>query len=608
MEKTVPRRARKWFLVRPESEAISRILADGGVSSPILATLLATRGLADPAAIKAFLEPNLKDLHSPFQLPGIEAACVAIEQAVSNKERIGIHGDYDVDGLTGTSVLVLALRQMGARPDFHIPHRRREGYGLTPASIDHHHREGRNLVITVDCGITALEACARARELGLRLVITDHHEPRSSLPEAEALVHPALPGSVYPFAGISGAMVAFKLAWALAIRACGSEKVSQPWQRILLQGLGLAALGAVADHVPLVNENRALVRCGLAYLDQHATPGIRALMDVSFQGRERPLRSEDVAFQLAPRLNAAGRLECARFCVDLFTEPDAGKARRIAEMLDGYNRTRKKMEADQSRQAKEDAREKGGDSPVALVLGRQGWQPGLVGIVASRLVEEFHCPAFTVAIPPWDEESADEPLAVGSARSAGGLPVHEALASCGDLLASHGGHRAAAGFKLHPDNLPALSDRIQEFARAHFRGAVPRAALCLDAEVSIDSLTIEQVRQIDRLEPFGMTNRSRVFLATGLRLSGEPRVVGTQGTTLQFSVTQGGRSIGCVGFQLAERIEELKSGDGRVSLAFQAKVETFNGATKVKMHVLDFQAGVKPEIEVVSAAEAAQIA
>ena len=603
----MPRRARKWFLIRPDTETVDRLLADGAVQAPVLATLLASRGLTDPESIRRFLGPKLTDLHSPFLLPGIEAAAAAIEGAISRNERICVHGDYDVDGLTGTSTLVLALRQLGARADHHIPHRRREGYGLTVAAIENHAREQRKLVITVDCGITAVDAAVRAKELGVDLIITDHHELRPELPDALALIHPGLPGSAYPFSGVSGAMVAFKLAWALAMRACGSEKVNPAWQKVLLQGLGLAALGAVADHVPLVDENRALVRCGLSYLDQHATPGIRALMEVSFQGREAPLRSEDVAFQLAPRLNAAGRLECARFCVDLFTETDGAKVRRIAQMLDEYNRTRKKMEAEQARQAKEAARALEGESPQALVVGQKGWHPGLVGIVASRLVDEFHCPAFTVAIPPWDDESSDEKIASGSARSAGGFPVHEALARCSDLLISHGGHRAAAGFKLMPENLDALRERIKALAADHFQGASPRAALCLDAEVPIDSLTVAQVRQIDQLEPFGMTNRSPVLLATGLRLSGEPKVVGATGTTVQMSVTQGGRTFQCVGFQLAERLGELKSAGGELSLAFHPKVETFNGSTKVKLHLIDFQPGPRPELEIIRPEDAAEL-
>lgn len=598
----MPRRAKKWFLVRPDSEAVQRLTSDGIVQSPVLAQLLAARGLSDATAIRTFLDPRLTDLHSPLLLPGIEKACLAVEQSIARGDRICIHGDYDVDGLTGTSTLVLALRQLGARVGFHIPHRRREGYGLTVASIESHARDGQNLVISVDCGITAVEAARRARELGMGLIITDHHEMRAELPDALALVHPALPGSKYPFAGISGAMVAFKLAWALAMRACGSEKVTPEWTKILLQGLGLAALGAVADHVPLIDENRALVRCGLAHLDRHATPGIKALMDVSLARKDGQLRSEDVAFQLAPRLNAAGRLECARFCVDLFTEPEEAKAKRIAQILDEYNRKRRQIEADQTHQAKEMARAE--ESPLVLVLGKVGWHPGLVGIVASRMVEEFHCPAYTVAIPPWDDESADEKLASGSARSAGGFPVQQALVECADLLVSHGGHRAAAGFKVLPENIPALNARLQDIARDYFKGTPPRAALCLDAEAPIDALTVEQVRQIDKLEPFGETNRSPLFLATDLKIVGEPKAVGATGTTVQLRVTQGGGVFQAVGFQLAERLEELKSGGGSLSLAFHPKIETFNGITRVKLHIRDFQPRSRPEVDSISPEEA----
>ena len=600
----MPRRAKKWFLVRPDSEAVERLTSDGIVKSPVLAHLLAARGLSDAAAIRTFLEPKLTDLHSPLLLPAIETACSAIEQSIARGDRICVHGDYDVDGLTGTSTLILALRQLGARVGFHIPHRRREGYGLTVASIENHVRDGQNLVITVDCGITAIDAARRARELGLALIITDHHEMRAELPDALALVHPGLPGSKYPFAGISGAMVAFKLAWALGMRSCGSEKVTPEWTKILLQGLGLAALGAVADHVPLIDENRALVRCGLAHLDRHATPGIKALMEVSLTRNDGQLKSEDVAFQLAPRLNAAGRLECARFCVDLFTEPEEPKAKRIAQVLDEYNRKRRQIELEQTTQAKEMARAGGQDSPLVLILGKAGWHPGLVGIVASRMVDEFHCPAYTIAIPPWDDESADEKLASGSARSAGGFPVQHALLQCADLLVSHGGHRAAAGFKVLPENIPELSLRLQAIASDYFKGTPPRAALCLDAEAPIDALTVEQVRQIDKLEPFGETNRSPIFLATDLKMVGDPKVVGATGTTVQLRVTQGGKVFQAVGFQLADRLEELKSGGGSLSLAFNPKVETFNGITSVKLHIRDFQPRARPEVESITPTEA----
>src|SRR5262245_20270614 len=383
-------------------------------------------------------------------LPGVSAAADRLLAAVRGGKRLRVYGDYDVDGVTGTAILLEGLRLLGADVDFYVPNRLEEGYGLNADALRQIASEGASVVVTVDCGIASLEEAREAKRLGLELIVTDHHEMKPTLPDAAVLVHPRLPGTSYPFGGLCGSAVAFKLAWALAMRECGGEKVTPVFREFLLDAVALAALGVVADVVPLVDENRIIVRYGLNRLRQAPPMGLKALCEAAGLEPGTELRASDVAFRLAPRINAVGRLGQARLAVDLLTTTRREQAVDLARHLEALNAQRQKLERQTTGEARELVEKNGWDDGPALVLARPGWHAGILGIVAGRMAELYGRPALVISLPGATREG-EVRLAVGSGRSITGVALHEVLASCGDLLAGHGGHGAAAGFKLAPE-------------------------------------------------------------------------------------------------------------------------------------------------------------
>ena len=601
---------KKWRVLQVDARRLEALRGIGrGTATDlpeVVLTMLANRGLKEAIEVRRFIDPKPSDMHSPSLLPGVEQVIDRLLLARDRQEEIVIHGDYDTDGCTGTSILLLALRQLEAKVRFHIPHRTRDGYGLKPSDIVDHAAAGSKVILTIDCGITAVSAAHKAKELGVSLLITDHHQPGPELPPAEALVHPGLPGTTYPFAQLCGAGVAFKVAWALAMRICGGEKVDDTWRSILLQGLALAALGTVADHMPLLDENRAIICCGLKNVHKLSNPGLLALMEVAQMDPLGGLKSEDIAFKLAPRLNAAGRMDCARMVVELFTTKQNGPARSIAQMLDKYNKSRQLVEREVLDAANQLVQEEGLATRPVMVLWGKGWHPGVVGIVASRLVDAWHRPVFIAAVPPFpDSGEADsaetEGWALGSARGAGGFPLPEALAQAKDLLVSHGGHKAAAGFKLLPENLPALRDRLEKAGTDFFGDNSPRPDIRLDAEIAIQGLSEGLVRDLGRLEPYGNTNRKPLFLASGLKIEGEPRIVGKDARHLQVVLRQGPTKVRAIAFRMADRLEELQSGGGALSIAFRPNINEFGGRSEVQVQIEDFQPRSNPDVEFVPA-------
>lgn len=579
---------RVWHLVPQATQSIADLTRALRIS-PVVAQLLANRGIHDPDLAKRFLEPNLVALHPPELLPGIRPAVERIAHAIQHDEKICIFGDYDTDGVTGTAILVTIIEKLGGKPSFYIPHRLEEGYGLNVEAIRQLHASGTSLLISVDCGITACSVADEARRLGLDLIITDHHELAAELPDALALVHPRLPDSHYPFGELSGSGVAFKLAWALAQFMSGSERVSPPMREALLDAVGLAALGLVADVVPLRDENRIFVRHGLQRLVSHPPLGVQALVEAAgLKGKE--IRAEDVSFKLAPRLNAAGRLGCALLVVELLTTRSPARAREIAECLEGYNTQRQTIERKMTQQAKEMVEEKGFAGDPAIVLAGADWHSGVVGIVAGRLVEHYARPVILVALKPGDEPSS------GSGRSIPGFDLHLALAECTEELLTHGGHAMAAGLRVLPSRIDAFRERFVKAAENALPQGPPRPILRLDAEVPLSALTLGLLRDIDRLEPYGAENPKPRFLASGLTVEGEPRTMGATARHIHFRVRQGGTVIRAVGFGMADRLEELMSAGGACSLAFSPKLNEWQGQRKIEIDVVDLAAGPNPEL------------
>jgi single-stranded-DNA-specific exonuclease len=554
---------------------------------PIVAQLLLNRGLSNPEAARRFLDAPLNGLHAPTLLPGVPEAADRLLNAIRAGRRICVYGDYDVDGTTGTAILWQALHLLGASADFYVPHRLDEGYGLNAEALRQIAATGTSVVVTVDCGIGALAEAEEASRLGLELIITDHHEFKERLPQAAVVVHPRLPGGAYPFGGLSGAGVAFKLAWALCQRFCGGERVTPPFRDFLLDSVALTALGLVADIVPMHDENRIFVRHGLARLQQAPTPGLKALLDTAGLGDKQAVCAADVSFKLAPRLNAVGRLGSARLVIELLTTTSPQRAASLARYLEGQNVQRQVFERRILARARELAGDEDfGDMP-ALVLADPDWHPGIIGIVASRLVDLYARPVLLIAVR--QEPSQGVPVGQGSGRSVPGFPLHEALQACGEHLLSHGGHAAAAGFKIQPEMIERFRQRFCAYAAEYFQVNPHTPRLQIDAELPLSALTFGLVRDLDQLEPYGCDNRRPLFLAADLQVIGTPNRVGGGERHLSFRVRQRGITLRAIAFGMAERAEELMSAGGSCCLVFTPRLNEWQGFRSVDLEVVDLR-------------------
>jgi single-stranded-DNA-specific exonuclease len=587
----LPAVSKVWHLLSQDAATVERMTRELRIPTTI-AQLLINRGISTPAEGRRFIDAPLNGLHLPQALPGVPEAVDRIYDAVQKKTRICIYGDYDVDGTTGTSILYGLLQRLGANVEFYIPLRLEEGYGVNLNAIRELAASGVKVLITVDCGISSLIEADEAKSLGIDFIVTDHHEMKDRLPDAVVCVHPRLPGTAYPFGGLSGAGVAYKLAWALAVRHCGSDKVTENLRNYLLDALCLATLGLIADIVPLLDENRILVRAGLNRINKLPPLGVKSLIDTCQLNEGAAVRSEEVGFRIGPRINAAGRLGCARLVVEMFTTSNAVRAKEIAEFLDRQNSERQFIERKITAQAIEmlDATDLSGVS--AVVLMGPDWHPGVIGIVSSRVMEHTGKPAIVFSM----KEGSD--LATGSGRSINGFPLNEALQACDDLLEGHGGHAKAAGAKIHPKNLDAFRERFNALAAERFAGGPPpKPRLNIDAEVPLNALTTGFVKDLRILEPYGEDNRRPLFLAGGLQVVGDPKTMGKDGIHMQFRVKQTGTSLRAVAFGKADRMDELMSQQGNVCLAFVPKINEWNGYTNVELEVVDFQPGSVAEWE-----------
>lgn len=547
-------------------------------TSPLLAQLLHNRGIDDPAAARRFLRPQMNELYPPEQMPGAVAAADLLVDAVREGQRIVIYGDYDVDGITGTAILWHTLRRLGANVDFYVPHRIEEGYGLNADAVERLAADGAQWIVTVDCGITAVDVAQVARRRNIRLIITDHHACAPTLPEADAIVHPAV-GDGHPTKDTCGAGVAFKVAWALGQRCEGTNRVSADVRETLVEAMGLVALGTIADVVPLVDENRIFARYGLAGLRESRLPGIVALLESAGLTNAK-LSGYDVGFKLAPRLNAAGRMGHARLAVELLTRASPDRAREIAAYLESQNRSRQSLERQIFQQASEMVTAAGYDADGCrgIVLAREQWHAGVIGIVASRLVERFSKPTILIAL----EDGSGQ----GSGRSVRHFDLNRALADCAEHLTRFGGHAMAAGLEIEADRVPAFADAFVARANQTLTAADLRPSLRLDAEVALRDLTEPVVRSVLDLGPFGAGNPAPALATGWVDVDGAPRTVGRDGEHLQFAVRENGCMRRAIAFRLANRADALRDA-GRCRVAFEPILNDFNGRTSVELQVLD---------------------
>ena len=576
--------AKRWRIYPHDPDRIAGLARAAGVPS-VVAQLLLCRGISDPSAARSFLDPKLTDLHDPETLPGCREAAAHLHRAIAQGQRIVIYGDYDVDGITGTALLRQCLAVLQADVGYYVPNRIDEGYGLSHEAIRSLAKEGTNLIVTVDCGIGGVDEARTAAQCGVDLIITDHHEPGLELPRAAAIVHPRLPGHDYPFGHLSGSGVAFKLAWAVCQQASGAKRVGQRMKDFLLQAVGLAAMGTVADVVPLVDENRVLVRHGLDSLRQRPVPGLVKLIEITKLDSKPELASEDIGFSLAPRLNAAGRLGQAQLAVELLTTDRADRAEELAKYLDQLNGTRQSLERSILLAAGKQAKEQ--FDPVedsALVLADRSWHQGVIGIVASRLAERYHRPVVLIS---WDQLGVKP--GTGSARSVPGFDLHAALEACSQHLISHGGHAAAAGLRIEERQLDDFRAEFCEYAAREITGAQRTAELRIDAEAPLSAFTMEAVGQMEQLAPFGKGNDRPLLCTSGVNLTEPPRAIGSGGRHLAMRLVQHGVAFRTVAFGGGQWADELTATEEPLDVAFRPVVNTFRGRRTVELHLVDWK-------------------
>ncbi len=563
--------------------------SQGEARGDLVERVLAGRAIPDR---QAFLDPSLLHLHDPSALPGLDRAAARLLDAARAGEPIVVYGDYDVDGITATAIVSRMLRALepGARVSTYIPHRIDEGYGLNAQALEELAAGGARVVVSVDCGITATGPADAAKRAGLDLIITDHHNPPAPgdpLPDAYAIVHPRLAGdgASYPFGELCGAGVAYKLAWRLATMHTGSERVAPPVRTLLLDLLALAALGTVADVVPLVDENRVIVRFGLSRCKTTSITGLVALIDEAGLAGET-IDAESVGFRLGPMLNASGRMGHARDAVELFTTEDRGRASAIARELVALNEDRRATERAIFEQAAGMAEAAGmtGDATRAIVLAHEGWHPGVVGIVCSRLVERFARPAILMQRRParededWCDADTDgrRLVCTGSGRSIDGFDLHGAVGACAGHLAGFGGHDMAIGLRLDAQRFDAFAEAFLSTANAGLNPDDLVRTAGYDCETTLGELTPATVKSLDRLAPFGRANPGVRLLVRGVRVDVRAEPFGMTGAHLGVRLRAEGAWTRAIAWKWAEHRERFRPGQV-LDVLIEPKVSSWSG-------------------------------
>jgi len=562
--------AKRWIVREQDAQrvaSLARVLA----VSPTIAALLLARGCNDEPAARLFLEPSYDQLHDPYLMLGMSDAVPRLLRAIERREPILVYGDYDVDGTTGTALLLRALNLLGAKTGFHVPHRFTEGYGIQQAALQRAVNEGYKLVISVDCGIRAHEPLYWARDNGLDVIITDHHLPDEGegVPPAYAVLNPNQRGCNYPDKNLAGVGVAFKLVDAL-FRKHGRESQVHAFLKIV-------AIGTVADVAKLIGENRTIVALGLQGLPKATNPGLRALMEVA--GCGEGMTAYDIGFRIGPRINAAGRMDAARAVVELFGTRNMAEARRLAFHLDSRNRERKEVQqqivelaiAELESSAVEPA-----NSYVAVIAG-EGWHRGVIGIAASKIAERINRPCVVLSI--------DGEVAHGSGRSIEPYHLLNGLTECADLFDKFGGHSHAAGITIRPDRITELRRRLNEHAAGCLTAEDLQPCVYLDAELPTQEITFELIRELSALEPYGAGNTRPVFLARNLCIVSEPRLIGQRHLKMSVAGPES-RPLETIFWNGAERMAELKRG---VDMAYTIETTNWTGEAFLQLSVQDIR-------------------
>jgi single-stranded-DNA-specific exonuclease len=548
----IPMGRKHWKIKDVSDELSVQRLTDSLNISPILANLLVLRDIKTFNQAKHFFRPSIETLHDPFLMDEMESATTRVITALTENQKICIYGDYDVDGTCATALLYMILKELEANVEFYIPRRLEEGYGLSTAAIDIVKEKGTELMIAVDCGITAITETDYANQLGIDVIICDHHQPKEDIPKAFAVLDPLKPGCDYPFKYLSGAGVAFKLAQGLC------ERIGK--RGLPLKYLDLVALAGAADIVPLVDENRVLVNEGLNQVNLNPRPGIEALIEMS---RLQPgqLSSGQIVFTVAPRINAVGRLGDAERAVNLLIATNKKEAVKLAEVLETENYERRKIDVDTFEAAKEIVdTEIDLDEDLAIVLHNGDWHPGVIGIVASRLVEKYYRPSVLL--------TTVDGVAKGSARSINGFNIYEALEQCNDLLLHFGGHKAAAGLALEIDKVEEFRVRLNEVLRSSITSEDLSEEISIDSIIKFSEITPKFLRILDQFAPFGPGNLRPVFISESVHVANVPRIVGNNHLVCSFTQNGTDKVFDSIGFNLGDYYELIKDNHSELDIVF----------------------------------------
>lgn len=559
----------------------------------ITAQILLNRGLKDPQKARDFLQPSLDQLHDPNLFNQMHRAVSRVFLAIHQKELILIYGDYDVDGVSGASLLFNYFRFLKTPVRYYSPDRIQEGYGLHLKAIERFAQEDVKVIITIDCGITNVQEVQRANQLGIDVIITDHHESPEALPNAHAILNPKLPDSGYPFSGLCGTGVAFKFAWALAQRLCNSKKVSPEFRRLLLESLSLVALATVADMVPLVDENRVLVHFGLtsfsigAKAERYVFHGVRghkgleALIHVAKLEKKEGLTEEEIGFKLGPMMNAAGRLSRAMLGIELLTTQDSQRAYELASELHQTNMERQKIEKVVFEQAKQQFSEsEQWQQFFGIVVADARWHPGVIGIVASKMVEHFHRPTLVISL--------QNGIGKGSGRTLGKINLYQILKQLKSHLIQVGGHAAAAGFSIEEAQIPLFRKAFDVALKAHISSSDLVPQIHIDQEILLSDVDARLIRELRWLMPFGTSNPSPLFSTSrDLTVAGTPKRVGSRGEHLTFYVSQYKVTHKAIAFFRGDEQERITGKN--ISIVYIPKMNHFKGKETIQLEIKDFK-------------------
>ena len=565
----------EWILLPdPPAERTSSLAEQLGIS-PVLARLLVQRGVDSFEKARDFFRPRLEQLHDPFLMKDMAPAVDRILQAIQGKENILVYGDYDVDGTTAVSLLYSYLRGFHEQVATYIPDRYTEGYGISFAGIDFASDNEVTLIISLDCGIKAIDKIAYARDKGIDFIICDHHRPGSELPEAIAILDPKREDCEYPYKELCGCGIGFKLIQALSSRKNLPETEIYPY-------LDLVATAIAADIVPITGENRILAHFGLKVINESPRAGIRALVD---NLKKKSLDITDVVFIIAPRINAAGRMEHGQFAVDLLTERNLDEALRIAADIDRYNSERKELDRSIAEEALNQISRNRETEAFTTVVYDESWHKGVIVIDPSRLIETFH--RHTLFFTKSGGKLA------GSARSVKGFDVYNALQECQDLIIQFGGHKYAAGLTLEPENYPLFKKRFEEVVRQSITKESMNPSMKVDGEIELSEITPKFYRVLKQFGPFGPGNMKPVFLSRGLRDNGYGKTVGQNGDHLKMSLISGKdlATLDAIGFGLGEKYDLIKEGQP-LQAAFTVESNEWNGQSRLQLNVKD----LKPDL------------